>query len=301
MLFLMGLALVFAAIAVVALGSSSAQLTGVARSLELIEHGVDHKEVARQDLSAKERLLAPTVASGRAIANRLSPVGTVARLSRQLDQAGNPPDWPVEKIMSVKGIALVVGALLGVLYGGGLTARGAFLGVVGAAACFFLPDLLVYNATIRRRDAIRKSFADSLDMLTLCVEAGQGFDAALLRVARSTDGPMAAEFARVLSEIQLGTSRADAFSSLAERSTATEVRTFVSSLVQADRLGVPIGQVLREQTAEMRLIRRQRAEEQAQKLPVKIIFPLMFGIMPAIFIVLLGPAAIHMMEAFSNL
>ncbi|MCA1784206.1 MAG: type II secretion system F family protein, partial [Intrasporangiaceae bacterium] len=133
------------------------------------------------------------------------------------------------------------------------------------------------------------------------VEAGQGFDAAIQQVARSTDGPIAGEFARVLSEIQIGKSRAEAFASLGERTTAPEVKNFVSALVQADRLGLPIAAVLREQTQNMRLVRRQRAEEKAQKVTVKILFPLLVCIFPALFIVIIGPGAIRMMEAFSGL
>ena len=140
---------------------------------------------------------------------------------------------------------------------------------------------------------MRRGLADALDMLTVCVEAGQGFDAAILQVARTVTGPIGGEFARVLSEIQIGKSRADAFASLGERTTAPEVKTFVSALVQADRMGLPIAAVLREQTKEMRIARRQRAEEQAQKVTVKILFPLLLCIFPALFIVIIGPGAIR--------
>ena len=148
---------------------------------------------------------------------------------------------------------------------------------------------------------MRKGLADALDMLTVCVEAGQGFDAAILQVARTVSGPIAGEFARVLSEMQIGKSRGEAFSSLGERTTAPELKNFVSTLVQADRLGLPIAAVLREQTKEMRVVRRQRAEEQAQKVTVKILFPLLLCIFPALFIVIIGPGAIQIMDAFSGL
>jgi tight adherence protein C len=137
-------------------------------------------------------------------------------------------------------------------------------------------------------------------MLTVCVEAGQSFDGALLQVARSVDGPIAGEFARVLSEIQIGKSRGDAFTSLAKRTSVEEAKNFVTSLVQADRLGLPIASVLREQSTQMRLVRRQRAEEKAQKVPVKIVFPMVLFIFPALFIVVIGPGAIRVMSAFSH-
>jgi tight adherence protein C len=137
-------------------------------------------------------------------------------------------------------------------------------------------------------------------MLSVCVEAGQGFDAALLQVARNVDGPISGEFARVLSEIQIGKSRGEAFSSMGDRVTLPEVKNFITALVQADRLGLPIAGVLREQTVNMRLVRRQKAEEKAQKVTIKILFPLMFCILPALFIVIIGPGAIRMMQAFGG-
>ncbi|NUT97949.1 MAG: type II secretion system F family protein, partial [Saccharothrix sp.] len=170
-------------------------------------------------------------------------------------------------------------------------------GAGGAVAGFFLPDVLLLNAGQKRQAKIRDALPDALDMLTVCVEAGLGFDAALAQVARNTRGPLAAEFARVLQETQLGTSRTQALRATAERTTVAELRTFVSALVQAGELGVPIGRVLREQAKGMRVRRRQRAEEQAQKVPVKILFPLVVCLFPAIFVVILGPGAISIMRS----
>jgi tight adherence protein C len=161
--------------------------------------------------------------------------------------------------------------------------------------------VLVYNMGAKRQDVLRRGLADALDMLTVCVEAGQGFDASILHVARSIEGPVAGEFARVLAEIQIGKSRGDAFTSLAARTKVPEIQTFVTALVQADRLGLPIGSVLREQSKQMRLIRRQRAEEKAQKVPIKILFPMLLCIFPALFIVIIGPGAIRMINTFSHL
>ena len=130
-----------------------------------------------------------------------------------------------------------------------------------------------------------------MDLLTISVEAGLGFDAALSQVAKNTEGPLAGEFFRVLQEMQIGKTRAEAFRALAERTTVPELRAFVSSLVQADQFGIPIAKVLREQSKELRVKRRQVAEEKAQKVPVKIMVPLVLFIFPVIFIVILGPAA----------
>jgi tight adherence protein C len=137
-----------------------------------------------------------------------------------------------------------------------------------------------------------------MDMLTICVEAGLGFDAALAQVARNSSGPLAAELARALQEMQIGKSRTEALRSMAGRTTAPELRSFASALVQASELGISVASVLREQAKEMRLRRRQWAEEQAQKVPVKILFPLLFCLFPALFVVIMGPAAITVSHMF---
>ena len=289
-----------AAVAVLATSVGPGQSRGVARSLELVSHQATRKSVGKSDLAARDRLLDPLIETLRRMAERLSPGGTSDRILRSLDKAGNPAAWTIERVMGVKGIGLVLGGVLGLLvFGFGFT--GILAAVAMAAAGFFLPDLLVYNLGLKRQTEMRKGLADALDMLTVCVEAGQGFDAAILQVAKTVTGPIGGEFARVLSEIQIGKSRADAFAALGDRTTAPEVKTFVSALVQADRMGLPVAAVLREQTREMRIARRQRAEEQAQKVTVKILFPLLLCIFPALFIVIIGPGAIKIAEVFSNL
>lgn len=284
---------------VIAVSSGAGQVTGVARSLDLIEKTIDRREVGKADLPAMERLVAPVLARTRAIAVRLSPTGANDSLVRRLDLAGNPPAWTAERIMGTKGVGLLVGAVLGLAFGG-VSLKGLLIGAAAGAAGFFLPDLLLMNIGQKRQEELRMGLADALDMLTVCVEAGQGFDGALMQVARATTGPISGEFARVLSEIQIGKSRGEAFSSLAARTSVTEAKTFVSALVQADRLGLPIGNVLREQSIQMRLVRRQRAEEKAMKVPVKILFPMLLCIFPALFIVIIGPGAIRIVNTFSH-
>lgn len=299
---LVSLVLIAVAIGLVLLSLmlGSEEKTGVARSLELVNYRATSQTVARHELSAADRLVAPLLDRTRRMAQALTPGGAADSMTRNLEKAGNPPIWSVERVYGAKGALLLIGIGLGFLWGG-LTPRGLLAMAVLGAAGLWLPDLLVYNAGLRRQEELRKGLANALDMLTVCVEAGLGFDAAIQQVARSTEGPIAGEFARVLSEIQIGRSRSEAFASLGERTTAPEVKNFVSALVQADRLGLPIAAVLREQTANMRLVRRQRAEEKAQKVTVKILFPLLVCIFPALFIVIIGPGAIRMMEAFSGL
>jgi tight adherence protein C len=283
---------------VVTVGGGST--TGVARSLSMIEMSVSTEEVGRSEQAASDRLVMPFLAGMKRMTLRLSPSGTGDRLTRLLDLAGNPAGMSLERLLGFKGAALLLGAVVGFLFGG-MSLKGVIFATLGAVAGFMLPDLLVMNKGAKRQEVLRRGLADALDMLTVCVEAGQGFDGAILQVAKSVEGPVAGEFARVLAEIQIGKSRGAAFSSLASRTKVPEIRTFVTALVQADRLGLPIGSVLREQSVQMRLIRRQRAEEKAQKVPVKILLPMLLCIFPALFIVIIGPGAIRMIDAFSTM
>jgi tight adherence protein C len=283
---------------VVVLGSGTT--TGVARSLAMIENAVSSEDVGRNELPALDRIIVPLFSKMKGLALRVSPSGTGDRLLRLLDLSGNPAGWTVERLLGFKGVGLLLGGFLGIFYGG-LSLKGVFFGALGATVGFLLPDLMIMNSGAKRQQVLRRGLADALDMLTVCVEAGQGFDGAILQVAKSVEGPVSGEFARVLAEIQIGKTRSAAFSSLAARTKVPEIRTFVTALVQADRLGLPIGSVLREQSVQMRLIRRQRAEEQAQKVPIKILFPMLLCIFPSLFIVIIGPGAIQMINTFSQL
>lgn len=285
---------------VLALAAGSGGPTGVAKSLALIEHAVGQRSVVKSELPAKDRLLVSIFAQTRSIATRLSPAGTTERIARMLDRAGNPAPWTVERVMGAKGAALILGVVFGLVYGD-LTMTGLMYALAGGAGLFFLPDLLIYNIALKRQEQTSKGLADALDMLTVCVEAGQGFDAALMQVARNIEGPIAGEFARVISEIQIGKSRGESFAGMGERVTLPEVKNFTTALVQADRLGLPIAGVLREQSVSMRQARRQKAEEKAQKVTVKILFPLMVCILPALFVVVIGPGAISMMSMFDGM
>ncbi|GIH97384.1 type II secretion system F family protein [Planobispora siamensis] len=251
--------------------------------------------------SFADRVLRPLAGRFGRLARRLTPAGMVARMNRSLTYAGNPPRWPVERVMQMKGLGLLAGGLIGLLYGSGLGGALLVLGVAaGAAAGFFLPDLLIYNLGVRRQQEIAKTLPDILDMLTVSVEAGLGFDAAVSQVRHNAEGPMAGEFARMLREMQLGKPRTDALRAMSERTTVMELRGFASAVVQASELGIPIANVLREQAREMRLRRRQRAEEAAQKVPIKILFPLLFCLFPALFVIIIGPGALSIMELLGS-
>jgi tight adherence protein C len=152
------------------------------------------------------------------------------------------------------------------------------------------------QAVIRRQESIRRALPDTLDLLSISVEAGLGFDAALMQVSRRVPGPLSQEIGRMMHEMQLGSSRAESFRHLADRVTAEEVRGFVLAMVQADVFGVSIANVLRAQSRELRLRRRQRAEERAMKIPVKLLFPMIFCILPALFVVIVGPGVIQIVD-----
>lgn len=255
---------------------------------------------AKSSLGAQE--IPPLYERFASVARRLTPADYTRRLQRRLDIAGNPADWLPERVLAFKGIGLTAGILVGLYMGlqyGPLAT--VFAPVAGAAAGFYLPDIWIRNLGERRQVDMRTDLPDAIDMLTVCVEAGLGFDAALGRVAQTMDGPAAFEFARVIQEMQFGSSRVDALRAAADRTDIPELRTFISSIVQSTELGISIGDVLRAQSGQMRVVRRQRAEEQAQKLPVKILLPLIFCILPALFVVVLGPAILNIMDLFRGL
>jgi len=284
---------------VITLALTSSEPSGVARSLAVLEQLRREGQVARHELPAKDRLFLPALERFQRLGAALSPGGAAATLQRRLDFAGNPGSWTVERLLGAKGLLLTVGAVFGGLLGG-IGLWGVLLAFAFGALGFFLPDLLVYNSGLHRQEAIRRSLSNALDMLTVSVEAGLGFDAALLQVAQATYGPLAGEFARVLQEIRIGKSRLEAFTAMGQRTDVSELRSFVTALSQADRLGIPVANVLREQAKEMRVLRRQLAEEKAQKVPVKILFPLIFCIFPALFVVIIGPGAIRIVGIFTN-
>lgn len=275
------------------------EATGVRRSLALIEASRTERGLARHELPARERLVAPFLDALTRLGRRLSPTQAPARLQRLLDFAGNPRGWNVESVLAAKGGGAVAGLAVGVA----LLRLDAVLVVlvpvlVGGGA--YLPDVALRNAGQRRQVEIRRSLADALDMLTVCVEAGLGFDAAMLQVARKTEGAFARELSRALQEVQLGRARSDALQLMADRVDVHELQSFVTAMGQADRLGIPVARVLREQSHQMRQVRRQDAEERAQKVTVKILFPVIFCILPALVVVVMGPAVLTLVRTFST-
>ena len=274
----------------VAFMPARARKGGVAQSLSAIEQRYAYQSTESGGDSDPFAALPGWM---RGLAVRLSPSGIGGSLQRRLDLAGNPGRWTPDRVLAVKGFGLLVLAALGALYG--LRSPGLLIlcVILGGAAGFFLPDVLLYNSGQKRQEKIQMLLPDAIDMLTICVEAGMGFDAAMVQVARNTDGPLAAEFARSLQEMQIGKSRSQALRAMVDRTSVPELRTFVSSVVQGAELGIPVAQVLREQAKEMRVRRRQRAEGRAQQVPVKITFPLILCLFPALLVIVVGPGIIE--------
>jgi tight adherence protein C len=304
-LLLAGVGSIFLAIGLVLsiVGVATAEKKQMHRALATLEaFGAATPEIKKElDQPFNERVLAPLLARFTIVGRKITGKDHSSRIQHRLDVAGNPIGWNVDRVLGLKAVGFA-GALL---FSIALT---MFLGLgflptvivcVGLSLIGFVaPNFYIYQLGYDRSEQMQKDLPDALDLLTISVEAGLAFDAALSRVAQNTDGPLAAEFARVLQEMNIGMGRTHAMRALGERTHIPELRSFVTAMVQADAFGIPIGQVLRVQSNEMRVKRRQRAEEKAQKVPVKILFPLMFCILPTLFIAVIGPGVITMMDSF---
>jgi tight adherence protein C len=290
------------ALFVVALAQPKRVGAQVNSTLSLVTGGLPGTGDQQQDLSVGDRIGRPLLGWLQTLGRRVTPVGTPERLRKRLDLAGNPKGWDVDTLFACKAVGTLLGAAFAALLVFKSPSVMTFAMAAGFAALgYWLVDILLYNTGSRRQVLLQQAAPDAIDMLTVCVEAGQGFDAALAQVARNTSGPLSQELARLLQEMQLGRSRAEAFHDFTTRTDVAELNGFINALVQADKLGVPIAQVLREQAGEMRLRRKQRAEEQAMKVPVKIIFPVIFCIFPALMILVIGPGAMQIAKMMGGM
>lgn len=241
-----------------------------------------------------DRVGAPVLAQCARLGRRLTPAGLLDALERRRNYAGLGPRWTLERLLATKAVLGLTGLGLGLLVflpdPTGLT----FLaGMLFTAAGYFTIDVYMDAKARERRTKIEQSFPNTVDQITISVESGLGLDAAIAHAARTGSGPLAAELERVIQDIHTGLSRQQALEAMAERTDVADVRHFVVSVGQANRYGVAIADTLRIQATEGRERRKMRAEERAQKMSVKLLFPLIFCIFPALFVVLLGPAAIR--------
>lgn len=245
-----------------------------------------------------DRVLVPLVEGLAGLARRFTPQESLETIRHNLELAGNPYGWSAVQFMGLRVLGAIlfggVGALIVFVSSMSLPRRMLLMGGLGVGG-YFLPALWLRSRTSSRQREILRSLPDALDLLTICVDAGLGFDGAMARVAEKWDNALSRELTRVLQEIQLGKLRREALRGMARRAEVQEVSTFVAAVVQAEELGVSIAKVLRIQAEEMRRRRRQRAEELARQAPIKMLPAIAFLIFPAIFVVLLGPAVIRVM------
>jgi tight adherence protein C len=252
--------------------------------------------------SALERLVFPFAGKVIGVITRRTQLDLYKRTNRLIILAGNPPALTAERIVAFKIVGAIAGFVLGLLAAPILPLKGMIWTVVTVALLTFtgytIPSAGVSARASKRQKEIRKAMSDTMDLLTISVEAGLGFDAALAQVVRNVPGALSEEISRMLQEMQIGVGRADALRHLNDRTEVPELDGFVLSMIQADKYGVGVAKVLRAQSTELRQKRRQRAEEQAQKVPMKLLFPMIFMILPALFIVILGPGAIKVYDLF---
>jgi tight adherence protein C len=256
---------------------------------------------AMLERSAGERLVKPGVNALADRARRFTPAGMISSLERRVELAGVDGRWPIERVLAAKLVGGGLGSFVGLL----LLLQGPSLAMLlvalfFAGAGYMLPDVLLYNQCIKRQQAVQLELADALDQITITVEAGLGFEAAVDRLARAGDSPLKRELARMIQEVRFGISRRQALDNLVRRTQVADLRKFVHAVAQADVYGIPIGQVLRVQSGELRAKRRQSAEEKAMKVPVKVMMPLVLCILPSLFIVILGPAGIRIARTFTG-
>lgn len=249
----------------------------------------------------RERALQPLMGRMAGAVRRITPSGSLAALERKLMLAGRPTNWPLERVLATKLMLGGVGVLMVVLRVLADSSPTVVIAmIVVAFLLYFTPDIVLSARATERQREILTALPDSLDQMTICMEAGLGFEAAMARASQTNSGPLAQELTRTLQEMQVGVARRSALRGLADRNTVTDLRHFVTAVLQSEQYGVPISDVLRSQATELRVKRRQRAEEAARKLPLKLLFPLVLFIMPPLFIILAGPAALQFTESFAG-
>ncbi|MCL6634258.1 MAG: type II secretion system F family protein [Peptococcaceae bacterium] len=259
--------------------------------------------VREQELKAPlhRRVIKPLLTRLSMLMVKILPAEKEAELAQKIASAGISQKIAPRELLVLKYLAAAGGAsflwFLGGMAGKNLI-QAALMGAAGLALGWFLPDFYVNRKALARKEEIERSLPDVLDLLTVSVEAGLGFDGALMKVVEKTKGALAGEFSTALQEIKMGKPRIEALRDMSRRADVDDLSNFTGSVIMADQLGIGIGNILRLQAGQIRQKRRQRAEEMAMKAPVKMLIPMVFFIFPAIFVVLLGPAAIQIAKTF---
>lgn len=251
-----------------------------------------------------DRVVKPVIGAFARLVLRYTPQSTIDGIRHRLTLAGNPRGLLANDFLGLQGfMALILGAggLLILYLGKNPLPKTVILTAVFTVLGFYLPNVWLSRQISQRQNAIVKALPDALDLLTISVEAGLGFDAAMAKVVEKWTNPLTMEFARVIGEIRMGKARREALREMAQRCEVPDVTTFIAAIIQADQLGVSIARVLRIQSEQMRVRRRQRAEEKAHEAPVKMVFPLVLLIFPSLFVVILGPAIPKILRSLGGL
>ena len=245
-----------------------------------------------------ERVVGPAVERLAKLVLRIHPKTTVDGVRGRLHAAGLGRTVSPTGFLAAKAAVGIGGLLLGMIFGTVAGGVGLLLGVALGGVGFLAPDFVVGLRARKRRDLIRAQLPDALDLLAVSVEAGLGFDGALSKLTDNMDGPLTEEFGLTLNEIRIGESRQDALKKLSERCDTPEVSGFSRAIIQAEQLGISLGRILRVQATDTRLRRQAAAEEKAMKAPIKMLFPTVLFIFPAMFLVILGPAFLNLSKIF---
>src|SRR5918995_4322302 len=256
--------------------------------------------VGVEQLKFRERVLAPGVARLARISLKLNPRMTVETVEGKLLSAGLARKVTPTAFLATKAALALGGAVIGVVMGGSVAGAVAVLpfAVLCTFIGFALPGMVLTMKIRARREALRMELPDALDLLAVSVEAGLGFDGAIAKLTEHLDGPLVEEFTLTLNEMRIGESRHDALKKLAERAAAPEVGHFTRAIIQADHLGISLGRILKVEEADTRDRRQAAAEEKAMKAPIKMLFPTVLFIFPAMFLVILGPAMLNVEKLF---
>jgi tight adherence protein C len=263
-------------------------------------YGKFRAALGQQQLPFSQRVLAPL---GDRLARwtlKLHPKTTVEGVSARLLAAGLGRKISPTTFLAFKSALALGGLAVGALFGGAAAGPGGvlFAAIALAGIGFIAPDFVVSGKARSRKDRIRAELPDALDLMAVSVEAGMGFDGAISKLTEHMQGPLADEFALTLGEIRIGESRQDALKKLSDRTSTPELSSFVRSIIQADQLGISLGRILRVQATDSRLKRQAAAEEKAMKAPIKMLFPTVLFIFPAMFLVILGPAFLNLSKIF---